>query len=91
MATLCSRCKKRPAMVFVQRMDPDGSNVQNEGFCIMCAKELGIKPVTDMLEKMGIDDEQMELMSQEMENILESGDFSALMIMAEVTYLFVVC
>ncbi|MBE6680842.1 MAG: ATP-dependent Clp protease ATP-binding subunit [Ruminococcaceae bacterium] len=66
-------------MVFVQRMDPDGSNVQNEGFCIICAKELGIKPVTDMLEKMGIDDEQMELMSQEMENILESGDFSALM------------
>ena len=79
MATLCSRCKKRPAMVFVQRMDQNGGNIQNEGYCIFCAKELGIKPVMDMIEKMGIDEEQLEMMSQEMENILESGDLSSLM------------
>ena len=79
MATLCSRCKKRPAMVYVQRMDQNGGNIQNEGYCIFCAKELGIKPVTDMLEKMGVDDEQLEMMSEEMENILESGDLSSLM------------
>ena len=79
MATLCSRCKKRPAMVFVQRMDPDGGNIQNEGYCIFCAKELGIKPVTDMIEKMGIDEEQLEMMSEEMENILESGDLFGMM------------
>ena len=66
-------------MVYVQRMDQNGGNIQNEGYCIFCAKELGIKPITDMLEKMGIDDEQMEMMSEEMENILESGDFSSLM------------
>ncbi|MBQ7399986.1 MAG: ATP-dependent Clp protease ATP-binding subunit [Clostridia bacterium] len=66
-------------MVFVQRMDPNGGNIQNEGYCIICAKQLGIKPVTDMLEKMGIDDEQIELMSEEMEHMLETGDISSLM------------
>ena len=66
-------------MVFVQRMDPDGSNIQNEGYCIICAKDLGIKPVTDMIEKMGIDEEQLEMMSEEMENMLENGDFMGMM------------
>ena len=66
-------------MVFVQRMDPDGGNIQNEGYCIICAKSLGIKPVTDMIEKMGIDEEQLEMMSEEMENMLENGDFLGMM------------
>ena len=69
MATLCSKCKKRPAMVFVQRMDMAGK-VQNEGYCIICAKDLGIKPVTDMIEKMGIDEEQLDSLSEEMENMM---------------------
>ena len=72
MATLCSKCKKRPAMVFVQRMDGTG-NVLNEGYCIFCAKELGIKPVTDMIEKMGLDEEQLEQLSEDMENMMNSG------------------
>lgn len=72
MATLCTKCKKRPAMVFVQRMDGAG-NVQNEGYCLACAKELGIKPVTDMLEKMGIDEEQLDMLNDEMEGIM-SGE-----------------
>ena len=79
MATICCKCKKRPAMVFVQRMDPNGGNVQNEGYCIFCAKELGIKPVMDMIEKMGIDEEQLEMMSEEMEAMLEGGDFGGMM------------
>ena len=79
MATLCCKCKKRPAMVFVQRMDQNGGNIQNEGYCIICAKDLGIKPVTDMIEKMGIDEEQLEMMSEEMENMMESGDFLGMM------------
>ena len=66
-------------MVFVQRMDTSGSNIQNEGYCIICAKDLGIKPVTDMIEKMGIDEEQLEMMSEEMENMLESGDLFGMM------------
>ncbi len=72
MATLCSKCKKRPAIVFVQRMDMAGK-VQNEGYCILCAKDLGIKPVTDMIEKMGIDEEQLDSLSEEMENIMNEG------------------
>ena len=66
-------------MVFVQRMDQNGGNIQNEGYCIICAKDLGIKPVTDMIEKMGIDEEQLEMMSEEMENMLENGDFMGMM------------
>lgn len=66
-------------MVFVQRMDQNGGNIQNEGYCIICAKSLGIKPVTDMLDKMGIDEEQLEMMSEEMENMLESGDFMGML------------
>ena len=72
MATLCSKCKKRPAMVFVQRMDMAGK-VQNEGYCIFCAKDLGIKPVTDMIEKMGIDEEQLDNLAEEMENMMGEG------------------
>ena len=46
---LCSRCKKRPAVVFLARMDND-KNMQNEGFCLSCAKELDLPPVSKMLE-----------------------------------------
>ncbi len=60
-------------MVFVQRMDPNGGNVQNEGYCIFCAKELGIKPVTDMIEKMGIDEDQLEEISEQMDNMMAEG------------------
>ena len=66
-------------MVFVQRMDQNGGNIKNEGYCIICAKELGIKPVTDMIEKMGIDEEQLEMMSEEMEAMLDGGDFAGMM------------
>ena len=48
---LCSRCKKRMAVVFVTRFD--GEKTVNEGICLRCAKELGIKPVENMIEKMG--------------------------------------
>ncbi len=72
MATLCCKCNKRPAMVFVQRMEPNGE-VKNEGYCIICAKDLGLKPVTDMIEKMGIDEETLDAMSAEMEEMMENG------------------
>ena len=49
--------------------------VQNEGYCIICAKDLGIKPVTDMIEKMGIDEEQLDSLSEEMENMMNGGMF----------------
>jgi len=72
MAILCTKCKTRPAVVFVQRLDGT-QNTKNEGYCIKCAKELGIKPVTDMLANMGIDDEQLEMMSDEMEALMSGG------------------
>ena len=49
---LCSRCKKRPAVVFITRME--GDKPVNDGICLTCAKELGIKPVDDLLQKFGI-------------------------------------
>ena len=68
---LCSRCKKRPAMVFITRIDNNQS--VNEGICLSCASELGIKPVNDMLQKMGIDEEAIQNMSAEINGMMENG------------------
>ncbi len=74
--TLCTRCKKRPAVVFLQRYDMSGkTGPMSEGLCLLCAKELGIAPVNDMLEKMGIDEEQLENMSDEISGMMENPDF----------------
>ncbi len=70
--TICSRCKKRPAVVFVTRVDNGEST--NEGYCIACAKELGIQPVNDMLQKFGISDEDIDQMSQQMEEMLAESE-----------------
>ena len=50
--TICSRCKKNVAVVFITRLEH--GSTQNEGLCLKCAKELGIKPIDDMMKKMGI-------------------------------------
>ena len=68
---ICAKCKKRPAMVFITRLE-NGNSI-NEGICLSCASELGIRPVNDMLKKMGIDDEAIQNMSQELDGIMESG------------------
>ena len=71
---LCSRCKKRVAVVFVTRMD--GDKPVNEGYCLTCAKELGIKPVDEYLQNMGISSEDLENMDNqlmEMSGIREDG------------------
>ena len=67
---VCARCKKRPAVVFITRMDNNQS--VNEGLCLICAKELGIKPVDDILKKMGMTDEDIEGVSGEVEGMLEA-------------------
>lgn len=72
---LCSRCKKRPAVVFIAT-NTNSSNTQ--GLCLTCAKELGIKPVTDLMDKMGIDDEQLEAMQEQFGGLMnpeELGNF----------------
>ena len=54
----CSRCKKRPAVLFVQRIEA-GKTI-NEGLCWVCAKELGLPQISQMMEKMGITEEELE-------------------------------
>ena len=66
---LCARCRKRPAMVFITRLENEKS--VNEGICLLCAKELGIKPVNDMLRSMGISDEEISGMSDSIEGMME--------------------
>ncbi|MBO5379672.1 MAG: ATP-dependent Clp protease ATP-binding subunit [Clostridia bacterium] len=72
---MCSRCKKRPATVYIMKLE---NNVQKqEGLCLVCAKELGIKPVNDMMTKMGITEEElenMEKMFQDMMPALSEND-----------------
>ena len=66
----CARCKKLPAMVFITRME--NGKTFNEGLCLKCAGELGIKPVNDMLSKMGISPEEIQNMSEQMDSIMEN-------------------
>ncbi|WP_209344820.1 ATP-dependent Clp protease ATP-binding subunit [Flavonifractor sp. AGMB03687] len=62
--TLCSRCHKNVAVIFIQKME--AGTTKSEGLCLKCAKELGIKPVEDMMQKMGITDEDLEGLTNEM-------------------------
>jgi len=69
---LCSKCKKRPAVVFMS--DMSNPNAEPNGLCLVCAKELGIKPIDDMLKKMNISDEDIEQMSDQFMDIMSMGD-----------------
>ena len=60
------------AVVFVTRME--GDQTFNEGLCLQCAKELGIKPVEDLMNKMGISGEELDAISEQMMNFEENGD-----------------
>ena len=71
--TLCSRCKKNVAVVFITRLDPNGQG-QNEGLCLKCARELNIRPVTDMIEKMGLSDEDLEGLTTEMMSAFDGAE-----------------
>lgn len=82
---MCSRCKKRVAVVFVTRFE--GGKTINEGICLKCAKELGIKPVETMIEKMGLSDEDLDQMDSEMSGMLENfGPDAADVIPEEMEY-----
>ena len=69
---LCSRCKKRTAVVFITRLE--GDKTINDGICLVCAKELGIKPVDDFLDKFGITDEDMEQMDQQLGELMNPDE-----------------
>lgn len=62
--TLCSRCKKNVAVVFISKLE--GDKTINEGLCLKCAKELGLPQVDDMMKRMGISDDDLETINSEM-------------------------
>ncbi len=74
---ICSRCQKRPAVVFVSNNKNDNAP---RGYCLLCAKELGIKPVEDIIKRMGISPDDLESVQEQMDSIMENmgdmGDMS---------------
>ena len=64
--TLCSRCKKNVAVVFISRMNEKTGETQNEGLCLKCAASLGLPQVEEMMKRMGITPEDLESVSNEM-------------------------
>lgn len=69
---LCSRCKKNVAVIFLTRLENGKS--YNEGLCLKCAKALGLKQVDDIMKRMGITDEDLENMSNEMMSLYQDSD-----------------
>ena len=73
---MCSRCKKRPAVVFISQMNAkDPQHKKNEGLCLVCAKELGISQVDDYMKAMGISDDDLEAMSIQLMEASDGDDF----------------
>ena len=71
---MCSRCGQRPAVIFIQKME--GDSVTPEGLCIKCARELNVGSINQMIDKMGISDEELEMASEQMASFMENmGDF----------------
>lgn len=71
---MCSRCGERPAVIFIQKMD--GDDVVPEGLCIKCAREMNVGSINQMIDKMGISDEELEMASEQMASFMENmGDF----------------
>ncbi len=70
---LCTRCKKRPAVVFITAMQ--GEEKKNEGLCLVCAKEMGIPQVNDYLQQMGITDDDLEVFSDQLMELTDGESF----------------
>ncbi len=70
---LCSRCKKRPAVVFITAMQ--GETQKNEGLCMLCAKEMKIPQVTDYMNQLGISDDDIEQISDQMMDLVDGDVF----------------
>ncbi len=76
---ICCKCQKRPAVVFVSNNKEDE---QPKGYCLVCARDMGIKPVEDIMKRMGISPEDLESVQEQMDSIMENmgdmGDMSEL-------------
>ena len=74
--TLCSRCGKNPAVIFVTKLE--GNKTTNEGICLSCAKSLGIAPINQMIDNLGIKDEDIDNLNEEMSEFMNNiGDISS--------------
>ena len=72
---MCARCGERPAVIYIQKME--GDEVKPEGLCIQCARELNIGSINQMIDKLGISDEELEQASEQMSQFMENmGDFN---------------
>ena len=77
---ICSRCKKNVAVIFITKIE--GNQTKNEGLCLKCARELHIKPVDDMIGRMGLTDEDIESLQGDVSSFMNEG-LSALQSMAQ--------
>ena len=68
MAALCVRCKKNQAVLFVSRME--NGEMRSEGYCLKCAKELGMKPIDDVLNNLGLKEEDLDAICEQANEIL---------------------
>ena len=70
--TLCARCGKNMAVVFITRIENGESH--NEGLCLKCARALHIKPVDEVMERMGLSDEDLDSITGDMQELLRSAE-----------------
>ncbi len=70
---LCSRCKKRPAVVFITAMQ--GNKKKNDGLCLVCAKEMHVPQIDEYMKQMGISDEELEQISNQMMDMMDGDNF----------------
>ena len=83
---VCARCKKRPAIIFIQRVE--NGQMKQEGYCLHCARELHIKPVDDLMKQFGMSEQDMDNMEDRMDSMMEEmgeggNPFAALMKMQD--------
>lgn len=70
---ICSKCNKRPAIVFIQKME--GDKAINEGLCWSCAKELGLPQISSMMESMGMTEDDFDEMSNQLMELSDGDSF----------------
>lgn len=70
---MCTRCKKRPAVVFITSMQ--GNQKKNEGLCLTCAKQMNIPQITDYMKQLGVSDEELEQFSDQMMDLMDGDSF----------------
>lgn len=73
---MCSRCHQRPAVVFISQMNPNKpEEKKNEGLCLVCAKDLGLPQVDDYIKSMGISEDELNAMSEQLAEVPDGDDF----------------